>query len=72
MGYAKVIAPDGRVIASTGHREGVAIAEFDPKWRMPFWITEEPLKSMYPDLRVMFDRIRRPDLYGDLVKQKKK
>ncbi|MBN1346564.1 MAG: carbon-nitrogen hydrolase family protein [Phycisphaerae bacterium] len=72
MGYAKVIAPDGRVIASTGHKDGVAIAEFDPKWRMPFWATEEPLKSMYPDLRVMFDRIRRPDLYGELVKPKQR
>ncbi len=71
MGYAKVIAPDGRIIASTAHREGVAIAEFDPKWRMPFWITDEPLGSMYPDLRVMFDKIRRPDLYGDLVKPKR-
>lgn len=69
MGYAKVIAPDGRVIASTAHREGVAIAEFDPKWRMPFWSTDEPLKSMYPDLRVMFDKIRRPDLYKDIVRE---
>jgi predicted amidohydrolase len=69
MGYAKVISPDGRIIASTGHKDGVAIAEFDPKWRMPFWVTEEPLKSMYPDLRVMFDRIRRPDLYGDLLQR---
>lgn len=72
MGYAKVIAPDGRVIASTAHKDGVALAEFDPKWRMPFWITDEPLASMYPDLRIMFDRIRRPDLYGDLVAPKPK
>lgn len=72
MGYAKVIAPDGRIIASTAHREGVAIAEFDPKWRMPFWVTEEPLRSMYPNLRVMFERIRRPDLYGDVVRRKGK
>jgi predicted amidohydrolase len=67
MGYAKVIAPDGRVIVSTAHREGVAVGEFDPKWRMPFWVTDEPLKSMYPDLRIMFDKIRRPDLYRKLV-----
>lgn len=67
MGYAKVIAPDGRIITSTGHREGIAIAEFDPKWRFPFWTQDEQLKSRYPDLRVMFDRVRRPDLYGDLV-----
>lgn len=66
MGYAKVIAPDGRIIASTGHEEGIAVAEFDPKWRFPFWAGGELLQE-YPDLRVMFDRIRRPDLYGGLT-----
>lgn len=64
MGYAKVIAPDGRVIVSTGHQAGIAIAEFDPKWRMPFWN-----EGFEPDLRTMFDGRRRPDLYGDLVKE---
>ena len=68
MGYAKVVAPDGRIIASTGHRAGVVIAEFDPKWRFPYWGEDEALKSRYPDLREMFDRIRRPDLYGDLTR----
>jgi len=67
MGYAKVIAPDGRILASTGHRDGIAIAEIDPKWRFPYWGQGE-LLAAYPDLRVMFDRIRRPDFYGDLVK----
>jgi len=62
MGYAKVISPDGRLIASTAHREGVAIAEFDPKWRMPFWG-----EGYGGNLRTMFDSIRRPDLYGDLL-----
>jgi len=62
MGYSKVIAPDGRVIVSTAHREGVAIAEFDPKWRMPYW------KDDYGDLRAVFDAIRRPDFYGELSK----
>lgn len=66
MGYAKVIGPDGRVICSTGHKPGVAIAEFDPKWRMPFWG-----EGYEGNLRYMFDTIRRPDLYGDLVKPKK-
>jgi len=68
MGYAKVIAPDGRIIASTGHTDGIAIAEFDPKWRFEYW-GEGELKATYPDLRIMFDKIRRPDLYGDLVKR---
>ena len=66
MGYGKVIAPDGRIVASTGHQEGIAIAEIDPKWRFPYWATDELIEK-YPDLRVMFDRIRRPDLYDDLV-----
>ena len=65
MGYAKVIAPDGRIICSTGHKDGVAIAEFDPKWRMPFWG-----EGYGGNLRTMFDTIRRPDLYGHLVKPK--
>ncbi|HOZ49024.1 MAG TPA: carbon-nitrogen hydrolase family protein [Candidatus Hydrogenedentes bacterium] len=65
MGYAKVIAPDGRIIASTGHQDGVTIAEFDPKWRMPFWG-----EGYGGNLRTMFDRIRRPDLYGYLVRPK--
>lgn len=63
MGYAKVIGPDGRVIASTGHKEGVAIAEFDPKWRFPFWG-----EGYGGNLRAMFEMVRRPDLYGGLVK----
>jgi len=63
MGYAKVIAPDGRVIVSTAHRPGVAIAEFDPAWRMEFWG-----EGYEGNMRYMFDTIRRPDLYGDIVK----
>jgi len=63
MGYAKVISPDGRIIASTAHREGIVIAEFDPKYRMLFWG-----EGYGGNLRTMFDTIRRPDLYGDLVK----
>ena len=69
MGYGKVIAPDGRIVASTGHQEGVAIAEIDPKWRFPYWATGE-LLDKYPDLRVMFDGIRRPDFYDDLTRRK--
>jgi len=64
MGYAKVIAPDGRVIASTGHTDGVAVAEFDPTWRMPFW------EAGYRDLREMFERIRNPAAYGEIVAPK--
>ncbi|MCC6694974.1 MAG: carbon-nitrogen hydrolase family protein [Candidatus Hydrogenedentes bacterium] len=67
MGYAKVIAPDGRVICSTAHRPGVAIAEFDPKWRMEFWGD-----GYAGNMRYMFDIIRRPDLYGELVRPKEK
>ncbi|MFA5865681.1 MAG: carbon-nitrogen hydrolase family protein [Phycisphaerae bacterium] len=66
MGYAKVIAPDGRVIASTGHQPGIVVTEIDPKWRFPSWYEGDLLKA-YPDFRVMFDKIRRPDIYGDLV-----
>ena len=65
MGYAKVIGPDGRVIVSTGHHSGVAIAEFDPKWRMAFWG-----EGYGGNMRTMYDTIRRPDLYGELVKPK--
>lgn len=63
MGYAKVIAPDGRIIVSTGHQDAVAIAEFDPKWRMPFWG-----EGYGGNMRTMFDVIRRPEYYGELVK----
>jgi len=66
MGYAKVIAPDGRIICSTAHRPGVAIAEFDPKWRMEFWG-----EGYGGNMRTMYDTIRRPDLYGEIVKPKK-
>ncbi|MFA6241937.1 MAG: carbon-nitrogen hydrolase family protein [Candidatus Hydrogenedentales bacterium] len=65
MGYAKVIAPDGRVIVSTAHHDGIAISEFDPKWRMQFWG-----EGYGGNMRTMYDMIRRPDLYGDLVKPK--
>ncbi len=64
MGYARVIAPDGRTIVSTAHQLGVAIAEFDPKWRMPFW------GDVYGDMRVIFDTLRRPDFYGEIVRPK--
>jgi len=67
MGYAKVISPDGRIICSTAHKDGVAIAEFDPKWRMLFWG-----EGYEGNMRYMFDVVRRPDLYGDLVKPRKK
>ncbi len=63
MGYAKVIAPDARVIVSTGHQPGVAIAEFDPKWRMPFW------GESYADMRQIYENTRRPDLYGELTSE---
>ncbi len=66
MGYAKVIAPDGRVILSTGHRAGLAISEFDPGWRMEFWGD-----GYGGNMRTMYDTIRRPDLYGELVAPKK-
>jgi nitrilase len=65
MGYAKVIAPDGRVIVSTAHTAGVAIADFDPKWRMQFWGD-----GYGGNMRTMFDVIRRPDCYGELTKPK--
>ncbi len=69
MGYGKVIAPDGRIVASTGHQDGITIADIDPKWRFPFW-AEGELLERYPDLRIMFDKIRRPDFYGELTKPK--
>lgn len=65
MGYAKVIGPDGRVIVSTGHRDGVAIAEFDPKWRTAFWG-----EGYEGNLRFLFDACRCPEYYGELVKPK--
>ena len=65
MGYAKVIAPDGRIIASTGHQAGVAVAEFDPKWRMPFW------GEQYKEFRTMFHTTRKPEKYGKIVEPKK-
>jgi omega-amidase len=61
MGYAKVIAPDGRIICSTGHQPGVAVAAFDPSWRMPFW--NDPSRNM----RDIFDNVRQPQFYRDLT-----
>lgn len=66
MGYAKVIAPDGRIIASTGHQSGIAIAEFDPKWRMPTWYSGDLLKK-YPNFQ-SFEQIRKPEFYEKLTK----
>jgi len=43
----------------------VAIAEFDPKWRMAFWG-----EGYGGNMRTMYDTIRRPDLYGELVRPK--
>jgi predicted amidohydrolase len=68
MGYARIIGPDGRTLASTGHKPGIALCAFDPKWRFPYW-EDETLRAKYPDLRVAFDKIRRPDLYGPLVER---
>jgi predicted amidohydrolase len=65
MGYAKVVAPDGRIVASTAHRPGVVVAEIDPAWRMPFWG-----EGYEGNMRFMFDVIRRPDFYGALVEPK--
>jgi predicted amidohydrolase len=65
MGYAKVIAPDGRVICSTAHRPGVAISEFDPQWRADFWG-----EGYGGNLRTLYDAVRRPDLYGKLTEPK--
>ena len=62
MGYAKIIAPDGRIIASTGHQAGVAVAAFDPGWKMPFW------GDGYRDMHDVFTRPRRPDYYGPLTR----
>ena len=62
MGYAKVIAPDGRIVSSTGHKPGVAIAEFDPTWRMPFWGTG------YRDMRDVYTRPRKPHYYGEITR----
>lgn len=65
MGYAKVIAPDGRIIASTGHQPGIAIAEFDPRWKMPTWYAEDILKK-YPDFK-SFEQLRKPEFYSKLT-----
>ena len=61
MGYAKVIAPDGRVIVSTGHKPGVSVAEFDPAWRMPFW------GEGYADMRQIYMKTRKPESYTELL-----
>ena len=61
MGYAKIIAPDGRIIASTGHQSGLAVTTFDPKWRMPFW--NDPSLSM----RDLYDDVRTPAFYRRLL-----
>lgn len=34
LGHAKVVDPDGRVLAATGHREGVALARLDARARI--------------------------------------
>jgi predicted amidohydrolase len=70
MGYAKVIAPDGRIIASTGHQPGIAIAEFDPRWRFPTWY-EGDLLQRYPEFRTLFNKLRKPQYYGELIRTRK-
>jgi omega-amidase len=61
MGYAKVISPDGRIIASTAHKPGVVVADFDPAWRMPFW------GEGYGDLRQVFMQTRKPETYTEIL-----
>jgi nitrilase len=61
MGYAKVIAPDGRIICSTAHRAGVATAALDLDARPRHW------NAPHATLREIFDRIRQPSLYRALT-----
>ncbi len=61
MGYAKIIAPDARVIASTGHQTGLAVADVDPSWKMPFW------GEGYRDMYDVFTRPRKPGFYTGLT-----
>ena len=55
-----LITRDYRVVV---HRK--AVADFDPKWRMEFWG-----EGYEGNMRYMYDTIRRPDLYAELLKPK--
>jgi len=69
-GRSRVVDCMGRVRADTGHFEGVAMAEIDLDQTYAMWYQGKALE-LYPTMRQTIFKTRRPELYGEVVKQKK-
>ena len=65
-GQTYIVGLDGRILADTGHRPGIATATLDLDESYPMWYGE-PLIRALPSLRETVFRTRRPDLYGGLT-----
>ncbi|MDP6126194.1 MAG: carbon-nitrogen hydrolase family protein, partial [Candidatus Latescibacteria bacterium] len=66
MGRSRIVDPMGRTRADTSHFPGIAIATVDLDQTYPMWYTGAMLKE-YPTMRSVFQKTRRPELYGPLV-----
>jgi predicted amidohydrolase len=67
-GRACIIGPDGETRADTGHRPGVATAAVDLDEGYEYWTMGE-LKRRLPTLKEPLLGLRRPETYGDLVRE---
>jgi predicted amidohydrolase len=65
-GQTYLVGLDGRFLADTGHRPGLATATIDLDATYPMWY-QEPLLRTLPTLRETVLRTRRPELYGVLT-----
>jgi len=70
-GRSRIVDCMGRVRADTGHFEGVAIAEVDLDQTYPMWYQGKALEE-YPTMRQTIFRTRRPELYGEITKPRKR
>jgi predicted amidohydrolase len=70
-GRSRIIDPMGRIRADTGHYESVALAEIDLDQQYRMWYQGEALER-YPTMRDTIFKTRRPELYGELTKPRKK
>ncbi len=67
-GRACIVGPDGETRADTGHRPGIATATVDLDEGYEYWVKGE-LKRQLPTLKECLLGLRRPETYGDLVRE---
>ncbi len=67
-GHSRITDPFGRTRADTSHIPGYAIATVDLDQLFEYWVTGQ-LKEEMPTLKECFLGMRRPNLYGAIVKE---